>query len=161
MNRHTAVVAWERGGAVFTDGRYSRGHRWEFDGGVSVPASASPHVVPLPRSVEEAVDPEEAFVAALASCHMLTFLSLAAKDGFVVESYRDEAAGALARDADGRLAMTEVVLSPRVAFAPGRRPTAAEHAALHHAAHEECFIANSVRTEVRCEATDATESAPR
>lgn len=157
MSRYTAVITWDRAGAAFTDNRYSRGHRWDFDGGVSVPASASPHVVPLPRSVAEAVDPEEAFVAALASCHMLTFLSIAAKRGFVVETYRDEAVGVMSPNADGRLAMTEVVLHPQIVFAKAGRPSAAEHEAMHHAAHEECFIANSVRTGVRCEALDLTE----
>ncbi len=157
MGQYSAVITWDRAGAVFTDNRYSRGHRWEFDGGVSVPASASPHVVPLPRSIAEAVDPEEAFVASLASCHMLTFLSIAAKRGFVVESYRDEAVGVMSPNADGRLAMTEVVLHPQIVFAKDRRPSAAEHEALHHEAHEQCFIANSVRTDVRCESVDATE----
>src|SRR5512147_586110 len=107
MSLYTAVIAWERSGAVFTDNRYSRGHRWNFDGGVEVPASASPHVVPLPLSVAAAVDPEEAFVAALASCHMLWFLSIAARQGIVVERYRDEAIGVMAKNAQGRLAMTE------------------------------------------------------
>src|SRR5262250_1581582 len=102
MAEYKAVVAWDRNGAVFTDSKYSRGHRWIFDGGVEVPASASPHVVPLPHSVAAAVDPEEAFVASLSSCHMLWFLFLAAKRGFVVESYRDEAAGVLAKDSAGK-----------------------------------------------------------
>jgi organic hydroperoxide reductase OsmC/OhrA len=150
MGEHHAVVAWNRAGARFTDNRYSRGHRWHFDGGVEVPASASPHVVPLPLSVAAAVDPEEAFVAALASCHMLWFLSLAAEGGFVVDDYRDDALGIMARNAEGRLAMTRVTLRPAVRYG-GARPTSAEEAALHHAAHEQCFIANSVRTEVVCE----------
>jgi len=100
MSQYTAVITWERNGAVFTDNRYSRAHRWNFDGGIELPASASPHVVPLPLSVAEAVDPEEAFVVALASCHMLWFLSIAAKQGFVVESYRDEATGVMAKNAE-------------------------------------------------------------
>jgi len=148
------MVSWERNGATFTDNRYSRGHRWRFDGGVEVPASASPHVVPLPMSVAAAVDPEEAFVAALSSCHMLWFLSLAAKQGFVVERYLDEAVGIMAKDGDGRLAMTEVTLRPQVAFTADRRPSGSDHAALHHEAHELCFIANSVKTQVRCEPAD-------
>jgi len=151
-SRYAATVSWRREGAVFVDQRYHRAHRWHFDGGIEVPASSSPHVVPLPMSLEEAVDPEEAFVASLASCHLLWFLSLAARAGFVVESYVDEAVGTMARNAEGRLAMTEVVLRPRVGFAGGRRPTAAEHEALHHRAHDECYIANSVKTVVRCEA---------
>jgi organic hydroperoxide reductase OsmC/OhrA len=148
---YAATVAWRRDGAAFVDQRYSRAHRWRFDGGIEVPASSSPHVVPLPMSVEAAIDPEEAFVAALASCHLLWFLSLAADAGFVVDAYDDEAIGTMARNAAGRLAMTEVVLRPRVGFAGVRRPTVAEHEALHHRAHAECFIANSVRTDVRCE----------
>ena len=151
MAEHRAVIEWSRDGATFTDNRYSRGHRWRFDGGVEVPASASPHVVPLPHSVEEAVDPEEAFTASLSSCHMLSFLYLAAKDGFLVESYRDEAVGVLAKNADGKLSVTRVTLRPEVRFGGERRPTAEEEDLLHHRAHEECFIARSVRTDVRCE----------
>ena len=161
MSDYTAVVTWSRNGARFTDNRYSRGHRWVFDGGVEVPASASPHSVPLPLSVAAAVDPEEAFVAALSSCHMLWFLSLAAKQGFVVEGYRDEASGVMAKDAEGRLAMTRVTLRPRITFASDRRPTPAEHEAIHHEAHDLCYIANSVKTEVRCEPEDATEQGLR
>src|SRR6266566_9230286 len=108
MADYKSTVVWNREGAAFTDNRYSRGHRWLFDGGVEVPASSSPHVVPLPLSVAAAVDPEEAFVASLSSCHMLVFLSLAAKRGFVVDSYRDEAIGVLERNGSGKLAMTTV-----------------------------------------------------
>ena len=151
MSDYHATVAWDRGGARFTDQRYSRGHAWLFDGGVEVPASASPQVVPLPMSVAAAVDPEEAFVASLSSCHMLFFLSLAAKQGFVVDDYRDEAVGTMARNTAGRLAMTRVTLRPRVRYSGERRPSRAQEDALHHAAHEECFIASSVRTEVTCE----------
>ena len=151
MAEYKAVVEWSRDGAAFTDNRYSRGHRWLFDGGVEVPASASPHVVPLPMSVAAAVDPEEAFVASLSSCHMLWFLSLAAGRGFVVESYRDEAVGVLGKDGAGKPAMTRVTLRPAIRFGGDQRPTADEVDALHHAAHEECFIARSVKTDVRCE----------
>ena len=151
MAEYKSVVEWSRDGAAFTDNRYSRGHRWLFDGGVEVPASSSPHVVPLPLSVAAAVDPEEAFVASLSSCHMLWFLSIAARRGFLVESYHDEATGTMAKDADGKLAMTSVTLHPEVRFGGDRRPTAEESAALHHEAHEQCFIANSVKTDVRCE----------
>ncbi len=151
MAEHKAVVVWNRDGATFTDNRYSRGHRWLFDGGVEVPASSSPQVVPPPMSVAAAVDPEQAFVASLSSCHMLWFLSIAAKRGFVVESYRDEAVGALAKDASGKLAMTRVTLRPEVHFGGDKRPTADEVVAMHHAAHEQCFIASSVKTDVRCE----------
>ena len=151
MAEYQATVDWERNGAAFVDNRYSRGHHWEFDGGVRVPASASPHVVPLPYSVAAAVDPEEAFVAALSSCHMLWFLSLAAKQGYVVEKYRDSAVGTVGRDGDGRLAMLDVTLRPLVTFSGPKQPTTAEVVGLHHAAHAQCFIANSVKTRVHCE----------
>ena len=151
MTEYQATVDWERNGAAFVDNRYSRGHNWEFDGGVRVPASASPHVVPLPYSVAAAVDPEEAFVAALSSCHMLWFLSLAAKQGYVVDQYRDTAVGTMGRDADGRLAMLDVRLRPSVTFSGPKQPTAAELADLHLTAHAQCFIANSVKTRVHCE----------
>jgi organic hydroperoxide reductase OsmC/OhrA len=153
MSEYTATIEWRRGGAVFTDNRYSRGHSWKFDGGIEVPASSSPHSVRLPYSVAESVDPEEAFVAALASCHMLWFLSIAAKRGFAVEHYRDEAVGIMARNPEGKLAMTQVTLRPAVTFFGEKRPSAADHEAMHHEAHEECYIANSVKTEVRCEPT--------
>lgn len=151
MTEYGAVVSWERRGAVFTDNRYSRGHRWRFDGGVEVPASASPQVVPLPMSVEAAVDPEEAFVASLSSCHMLWFLSIAAQRKLLVESYVDAAVGHMARNADGRLAMTRVTLRPRAVFGGERRPVRDEILAMHREAHERCYIANSVRSEVCCE----------
>jgi organic hydroperoxide reductase OsmC/OhrA len=144
------VILWRRDGAVFTDNRYSRRHRWLFDGGVEVPASSSPHVVPLPLSVEAAVDPEEAFVASLSSCHMLWFLSIAAQRGFVVDAYQDEAVGILAPDETGQLAITRVTLRPDVTFGDVP-PTGEETAAMHHEAHRRCFIARSVKTEVRCE----------
>jgi organic hydroperoxide reductase OsmC/OhrA len=157
MSRYQAVIEWTRDGARFTDNRYSRGHRWRFDGGVEVPASASPQVVPLPMSVAAAVDPEEAFVASLSSCHMLFFLSLAARQGFVVDDYRDEAVGVMARDAGGKLAITQVTLHPVVRYGGEKHPSAAEEDALHHAAHEECFIASSVRTVVSCEPVRAPD----
>ena len=151
MSEYHAVVEWDRRGAPFLEGRYSREHRWTFDEGVSLPASASPHIVPLPYSSAAAVDPEEAFVASLSSCHMLFFLSLAAKQRFVVESYRDAAVGVMGKNGDGRLAMLEVTLRPAVRFVGDREPSEAEVAALHHAAHDECFLARSVKTTVRCE----------
>lgn len=147
---YTATIEWTRGDAAFVDNKYPRAHRWRFDGGVVVRGSSSPHVVPLPHSDASAVDPEEAFVASLSSCHMLWFLSLAAQRGFTVDAYVDEASGTLARNKDRKLAMTEVVLRPRVRF-HGAPPDAATHEALHHAAHEACFIANSVTSEVRVE----------
>lgn len=155
MSDHAARVLWERGDQPFTDGRYRRVHEWAFDGGAVVPASASPDVVPVPLSDPSAVDPEEAFVAALASCHMLWFLALAAKRGFRVDRYEDEAVGTLEKDADGRQSIHRVVLRPRVSFSGDRRPGAADLDALHREAHEECFIARSVRSEVRIEAVTA------
>jgi organic hydroperoxide reductase OsmC/OhrA len=155
MSQYKALIKWHRDSARFTDNQYSRGHTWRFDGGIDIPASASPHVVPLPLSVEHAVDPEEAFVAALASCHMLWFLSIAAKRGFVVDSYEDEATGIMAENSDGKLAMTQVTLRPKLLF-KGKRPSVEQHAAMHHEAHEACFIASSVKTDVRCEASDVT-----
>ncbi len=151
MADYQTVVEWNRNGAVFTDHRYSRAHRWLFDGGVEVPASASPHIVPGPLSMVEAVDPEEAFVVSLSSCHMLWFLSIAARRGFVVERYRDAAVGRMTGDASGRMAMTRVTLRPEVSFTGVERPTHAEEDAMHRDAHEECFIARSVKTEVVCE----------
>ena len=151
MSTYTATILWQRNGAAFTDQRYSRAHEWHFDGGAVVPGSSSPHSVPLPYSDAAAVDPEEAFVAALSSCHLLWFLHLAAKAGFVVERYEDRADGVMAKNAEGKLAMTLVTLRPQVVFAGETQPSRAEVEALHHAAHEECFIANSVKSEVRCE----------
>jgi organic hydroperoxide reductase OsmC/OhrA len=155
MAEYTATIEWERAGARFTGNAYSRGHRWRFDGGVEVPASASPHVVPPPNSVAAAVDPEEAFVASLSSCHMLWFLVQASKRGFVVDLYRDEALGFMDRNASGKLAMLRVTLRPAVTFSGDKRPTAAELDALHHDAHANCFIANSVKTDVLCEPRSA------
>jgi organic hydroperoxide reductase OsmC/OhrA len=148
-HEHHALIHWGRGSALFTDNRYSRAHTWRFDGGVEVPASSSPSVVRVPLSVEAAVDPEEAFVAALSSCHMLWFLHLAATAGWCVDDYADDAVGLMGRNAAGKSAMLHVTLRPRVKFAGERLPAAADIERLHHRAHEECFIANSVTTEVR------------
>ncbi|MCW8884381.1 MAG: OsmC family protein [Motiliproteus sp.] len=148
MSEYTATVTWQRGDQAFLDNRYSRGHQWQFDGGVTVPASASPHIVPLPYSVAENVDPEEAFVVSLSSCHMLFFLHLAAQQGFIVDSYEDDAIGTMAKNQQGRLAMTKVRLRPKTCFSGDKRPTPEELQELHHQAHEECFIANSVKTRV-------------
>jgi organic hydroperoxide reductase OsmC/OhrA len=150
-HEYTAGIHWSRGEAPFTDNRYSRAHRWHFDGGVEVPASSSPNVVRVPLSVEAAVDPEEALVAALSSCHMLWFLSLAAGGGFRVDDYRDQAIGVMGKNAAGRTAMVRVTLRPRVAFSGRQLPTQRQILDLHRRAHEECFIANSVTTEVRTE----------
>jgi organic hydroperoxide reductase OsmC/OhrA len=152
MSEHTASLEWQaRPGEGFTDNHYSRRHALRFDGGAVVPGSSAPSSVPLPWSDAAAVDPEEMFVAALASCHMLWFLSLAARAGFTVERYADDAVGTLARDARGRMSMTVVTLRPRVAFGGARLPAEDELAALHHQAHEHCYIANSVSTDVRVE----------
>ena len=151
MKQFEATLAWQRGDQAFTDLRYSRAHRWRFDGGVEVPASSSPSVVPPPLSEAAAVDPEEAFVASLSSCHMLWFLDFASRRGFSIDAYHDEAIGTMAKNAEGKLAMTLVILRPKVAFSPQRVASEVELQALHHAAHEACFIASSVRTEVRCE----------
>jgi organic hydroperoxide reductase OsmC/OhrA len=148
MSEHTVTVTWQRGDQVFVDGAYSRAHRWTFDGGATIAASASPHVVPVPLSVPENVDPEEAYVAAIASCHMLFFLSLAAKRRYVVDSYTDAAIGYMTKRDDGREWVSQVVLQPRVSFVGDRVPTNAELEQLHHRAHELCFIANSVKTEI-------------
>jgi organic hydroperoxide reductase OsmC/OhrA len=150
MSEHTATVRWQRNGAAFTDNKYSRAHQWKFDGGALVPASSSPHLLRVPLSDPSAVDPEEAFVASLSSCHMLWFLSLAAKRGFVVEDYEDNAVGVMGRNAAGKLAVTVVNLRPHATFA-GRQPTREELESLHHEAHEECFLAASVHTQVCCE----------
>jgi organic hydroperoxide reductase OsmC/OhrA len=148
---YLATIRWVRGPAPFIDAKYSRAHEWHFDGGIIVPASSSPQVVPLPYSLQAAVDPEEAFVASLSSCHMLFALSFAAKAGFVVDEYTDSAEGLLTRDSAGKLSMTQVTLRPRMVFSGPKAPTAAQHDALHHEAHEECFIASSVRSEIICQ----------
>jgi organic hydroperoxide reductase OsmC/OhrA len=153
MHRYTATTTWARDGAPFTDLRYSRAHRWKFDGGVDLLGSASPLHVRVPFSDPAGVDPEEAFVASISSCHLLSFLYVAAKRGVVVESYVDDAEGVMSENAEGRLAVTRVVLRPRVTYATP--PDASEEAAMHHQAHDDCYIANSVRTEVLVEPVTA------
>ncbi len=160
MDQHTSTVIWQRNDQAFVDHRYSRRHAWHFDGGALVPASSSPHVVPLPLSDPAAVDPEEAFVASLSSCHMLWFLDVAARAGWVVDSYRDETVGVMGRNAEGRVAMTRVTLHPEVVFA-GESPTPRALLDLHHRAHDSCFIANSVKTQVLCEPVVAAEPKAR
>ena len=149
MSEHRALVRWTQAGGSFVASQYSRAHQWSFDGGLSIPASAAPGNVAGPYADPTAVDPEEAFVAAVSSCHMLFFLYLAARAGFEVASYEDDAVGHLTADAAGRKWMSLVELAPRVAYVPGRAPAAAREAALHHESHEQCYIANSVRTEIR------------
>ena len=155
MSRHVATIRWSRKPEEpFLDGRYSRAHRWRFDGGAEVAASSSPSVVRVPFSDPAGVDPEEALVAALSSCHMLFFLDFAKQAKFVVDSYEDEAEGLMEKGADGRVRMTKATLRPLIRFAEGRAPSAAELAAIHHKAHDACYIANSVTTEVTVEARD-------
>jgi organic hydroperoxide reductase OsmC/OhrA len=148
MHTYQATVAWARRDEVFTDNRYSRAHEWRFDGGVTVPASSSPQVVRLPLSTAAAVDPEEALVAAASSCHMLWFLSLAARQGYVVESYTDEAEGRSGRNASGKEAFTKIVLRPKIVFSSAKQPSPPEMEALHHAAHEACFVAHCLTAEI-------------
>jgi organic hydroperoxide reductase OsmC/OhrA len=147
MPSHKATIVWDIGSGDMSAKKYSRAHRWEFDGGAVVPGSSSPHVVPKPWSDEKAVDPEEALVAAASSCHMMSFLWAAAKAGFSVASYRDEAEGTMAKNEKGRYAITKIALRPKIVFA-GKQPTAEELEKLHHEAHEECFIANSLKSEI-------------
>jgi organic hydroperoxide reductase OsmC/OhrA len=152
MSTYTATIRWTRtGDGDFAKGQYSRAHEWAFDGGLTVPASPSPHVVPAPWNDPAGIDPEEAFVASLSSCHMLFFVDFARRAGFVVDSYVDEAEGVLEKRADGKTAMTRVTLRPRVEFSGEKRPGDADIADLHHRAHEACFIANSVNSEVTIE----------
>jgi organic hydroperoxide reductase OsmC/OhrA len=151
MHTYQAQITWHRQGATFAGGRYSRGHEWSFDGGVSLPASASPSHVPAPYSVVEAVDPEEALVAAASSCHMLMFLFLAARRQLIVDEYRDEASGEMAGNREGRLAFSRITLRPQIRFA-GDAPPPEEIAALHHAAHDGCYVANSLKCDVVVEA---------
>jgi organic hydroperoxide reductase OsmC/OhrA len=151
MDHYTADLTWARGGQDFLGNTYSRRHRISFDGGAQLAGSSSPHVVAVPMSDATAVDPEEMFVASLASCHMLWFLSIAVQRKFCVESYADHATGVMAKNADGKMVMTIVTLHPAVEFSGERLPSREQIEHMHHKAHEECFIANSVKTEVRCE----------
>ncbi len=148
-HKYMAKVSWTRAsGEKFTDNRYSRVHEWAFDGGATVRASSSPGVVPVPMSATDAVDPEEALIASASSCHMLWFLSLAARKGFIVDSYVDEAEATLAKNDAGKLYVARIALRPRIAFSGDKQPSPDELGALHHAAHDECFIAHSLKSEV-------------
>ena len=151
MATHSCTVEWSRGTAPFTDLQYSRAHTWRFDGGAVVPGSSSPHSVRIPFSDPAAVDPEEALVAAVSSCHMLWFLSLAAAEGYVVDSYDDAAEALMGSVGVGRRGITDIVLRPQVVFSGPRRPQQSAVDALHHVAHERCDIANSLRSAVRVE----------
>ncbi len=146
---YQATVQWSREGANFLDNKYSREHQWIFDGGATVSGSSSEHVVPVPYSNPAAVDPEEALIVALASCHMLSFLHVAGRKGFVVDEYRDEATGKMTKNAAGHFWISEVLLHPKILFSREKTPDRSELAALHHEAHSVCFIANSVKTDVR------------
>ncbi|MBI5953143.1 MAG: OsmC family protein [Chloroflexi bacterium] len=151
MATYVATIQWKMENSEdFRKNRYSRAHTWSFDGGIEVPASSSPHVVPLPMSEENAVDPEEAFIASISSCHMLWFLSIAARSGFVVESYVDSAVGTMSKDDAGKIVIASVTLSPKTRFFGDKQPTFAELEVLHHEAHESCYIANSVKSEIHC-----------
>lgn len=151
MANYTAEVTWVRGEQPFLDNKYSRKHVLRFDGGIEVPGSSSPHVVALPYSEAAAIDPEEAFVSSLSSCHMLWFLSMAVKHKFIVDRYHDVATGVMAKNADARWWIATVTLHPQAHFSGARQPTREELDAMHHEAHELCFIASSVKTDVRCE----------
>ena len=148
MSSHTALVKWQIGTEDFISNKYSRGHNWHFDGGEIVPASASPHIVPLPYSVEENVDPEEAFIASLSSCHMLFFLSIAAKKKYQIESYTDNVEGVMGCNENGKQAMIRVTLNPDVIFSGSKQPSQQDIEKLHHLAHENCFLANSVNCDI-------------
>ncbi|PAJ75218.1 peroxiredoxin [Pseudoalteromonas sp. NBT06-2] len=152
MSQYTAEILWQRDEQeLFIDYKYSRSHQWNFDGGASIAASSSPSIVPLPYSIEENVDPEEAFIASLSSCHMLFFLQLAAKKGFIVDKYVDQAMGVMGKDNQGKMSMLKVTLRPHVQFSDDKHPTKTQLEKLHHQSHEQCFIANSVKTQIMTE----------
>lgn len=148
MFEYKATIKWQRTSPDFLKGKYSREHTWTFDGGVTVPASAAPGVVPAPWSNPACVDPEEAFVAAISSCHMLTLLWLASKQGFQIDSYEDEAIGTMTKNENGIPWVSSVVLRPKIVFSGDKMPSPADLERLHHLAHEQCYIANSIKTEV-------------
>jgi len=151
MSQHTATIKWRAGEGDFARGRFSREHTWTCDGGLVIQASSSPAVVPAPLSNPAYIDPEEAFVASLSSCHMLTFLFLAGRKGFVISSYDDEAVGTMTKNERGTPWISTVVLRPKIVYVGDKRPTPEEEHALHEAAHDGCFIAQSVKTDVKVE----------
>src|SRR3954464_5053752 len=161
MAEHHATIRWEQAGGPFAKRQYSRAHTWSFDGGITVPAAASPHAVPVQFTDEAAVDPEEAYVAAIASCHLLSFLPLAALAGFEVLRYEDEAVGRMTKNERGKYWVSEVELRPRISWAEGKSPSPEQLAEMHHRAHEECYIASSGRTEIRVAEPSAAERASR
>jgi organic hydroperoxide reductase OsmC/OhrA len=148
MSEHKATISWTRSGPDFAKGQFTREHTWSFDGGLTVPASPAPSVVPVPWSNPANVDPEEAFVASVASCHMLTFVWLASRGGFVVDRYDDEAVGTMSKNERGVPWVRRITLHPRIAWSGAKQPTPADLERLHHLAHEQCFIANSIKSEV-------------
>jgi len=149
MSTYTAKITWKNDSPdTFTKNRYTRGHTWSFDGGIEIPASSSPHAVRVPFSVENAVDPEEALVASASSCHMLTFLWVASKKGFVIESYKDNAVGEMTKNENGVEWISKITLDPKIEWSGDKTPTADDLAEMHHAAHEGCYIANSIKSEI-------------
>ena len=148
MSEHRAMITWKRTGPGFLKGQYSREHTWTFDGDVTIPASPSPAAVPAPYSNPAHVDPEEAFVASISSCHMLTYLFLAQRQGFQVDRYDDEAVGVMTKNERGVPWVSAVTLSPTIAYSGEKRPSPADEERLHHQAHDQCFIANSIKTDV-------------
>ena len=148
MSEHKITLTWKRGDTPFEYQKYSRDHTWKFEGGHEMQASTAPAYLGNPKLA----DPEEAFVASLSSCQMLTFLAIAAKKKFVLDEYVDEAVGHMEKNAEGRLAITHVTLKPRLKFSGDKQPTAEEIEEMNHTAHEQCFIANSVKTEITIEA---------
>ncbi|HZV33111.1 MAG TPA: OsmC family protein [Verrucomicrobiae bacterium] len=148
MSEHKATIDWQRGNADFLSGKYSREHTWTFDGGLTVRASASPSVVPVPYANPANVDPEEAFVASVSSCHMLTFIYLAGKQRFQVDAYRDHAVGHMTKNEKGVPWVSSIELNPEITYSGDKVPSPADEEHLHHLAHEQCFIANSIKTDV-------------
>jgi organic hydroperoxide reductase OsmC/OhrA len=148
MSEYKATIKWARTSPDFLKGKYSREHTWAFDGGVTVPASSSPSVVPVPFSNPSAVDPEEAFVASLSSCHMLFYLFVAQRQGFQIDAYEDEAVGVVTKGETGAMWVSKVTLYPKITYSGEKLPTPADEERLHEMAHKQCFIANSVKTEV-------------
>jgi|SRR5580765_3536768 len=148
MSEHKATITWSRRDDDFLKGKYSREHTWAFDGGLKLPASPSPAVVPAPYSNPADIDPEEAFVASVSSCHMLTFLHLASKEGFQVDSYQDESIGLMTKNEEGVPWISSIILNPKIAWSGSKLPSLEEQHRLHHLAHQQCFIANSIKTQV-------------
>jgi organic hydroperoxide reductase OsmC/OhrA len=160
MSQHRATIRWKCTGTDFISGKYSREHTWSFDGGLVVSASSSPSVVPAPWSNSASVDPEEAYVAAVSSCHMLTFLYLAGKAGFHVDGYEDEAIGTMTRNERGTPWVSAVTLQPKISYIGSNQPGSVEEERLHHEAHDQCFIAQSIKTEVTVRAGSHGSASP-